>query len=195
MAKQNDSVVFLRGRRVILRPPTKADIPYFFRWLNDPDVNQYLGMFLPATEADEVEWLEKLQKTKNEQVVLMIIDAKMNKPIGTMGIHDIAWKDRRATTGAVIGEKSYWGKGYGTEAKMLLLNYAFNTLNLRKIASRVYGFNKRSRAYSEKCGYKVEAVLKREIFKNGRYHDLIIMAVFREGWLRLWEQFRKANKI
>ena len=195
MAKRNDDVVFLRGKRVYLRPPTKKDIPYCFRWLNDPEVNQYLGMFLPASELDEEAWLEKLHKTKNEQVVFIIVDAKTRKPIGIMGIHDIAWKDRRATTGAVIGEKSYWGKGYGTEAKMLVLNFAFNTLNLRKITSRVYGFNGRSKRYSEKCGYKVEATLKQEIFKNGQYHDLIMMAVFREDWLPLWEKFRKANKV
>ncbi len=61
-----------------------------------------------------------------------------------MGIHRINWKDRTATTGAVIGEKAYWDKGYGSEAKMLVLDYAFNMLNLRKICSQVLAFNKRS---------------------------------------------------
>ena len=76
---------------------------------------------------------------------------------------------------------------------MLLLNYAFNTLNLRKIVSRVVSFNRRSKAYSEKCGYKVEGVLKKDIFKDGEYHDLICMAVFKDDWLPLWEKFRKAK--
>lgn len=193
-SRMDQEVVFLRGRRVYLRPPTKEDIPLFLRWMNDSEVNQYLAVFLPTTEADESEWLDRLHRTKNEQVVLVIVDTNNHKPIGLMGIHDISWKDRRATTGAVIGEKSYWGQGYGTEAKMLLLNYAFNTLNLRKIGSRVYGFNKRSRAYSEKCGYKVEAVLKQEVFKNGKYHDLVLMAVFKEDWLPLWEKFRRTGR-
>ena len=194
MAKQNEEgVVFLRGRRVILRPPTKEDIPHFLRWMNDQEVTRYLVAYLPMTETDEVEWLERLHKKKNDGVVLVIVDAKNRKPIGLMGIHEIDWKDRRAMTGAVIGEKSYWGKGYGTEAKMLLLKYAFNTLNLRKIVSRVISFNRRSKAYSKKCGYKVEGVLKKDIFKDGEYHDLICMAVFKDDWLPLWEKFRKAK--
>jgi RimJ/RimL family protein N-acetyltransferase len=195
MPKQNDDVVFLRGRRLYLRPPTKDDIPYCLRWMNDQEVNQYLAAFLPFMEADELEWLERVHKNKERDLVFVIVDAKTKKPIGLMGIHEISWKDRRASTGAMIGEKSYWGNGYGTEAKMVLLNYAFNTLNLRKITSRVFAFNKRSKAYSEKCGYKVEAVLKQEVFKNGRYHDLIMMAVFKNGWMPLWEKFCKTGKI
>ena len=195
MTNRSDDVVFLRGKRLYLRPPTKEDIPYFLRWMNDREVSQYLAVFLPLTEADELEWLDRLRKNKECHIVFVIVDTKTGKPIGTMGISDIVWKDRRATTGAVIGEKSYWGKGYGSEAKMLLLDYAFNTLNLRKIVSHVHAFNGRSKAYSEKCGYKVEAVLKQEIFKNGRYHDLIVMAVFKKNWAPLWEKFRKANGI
>jgi RimJ/RimL family protein N-acetyltransferase len=195
MTKRNDDVIFLRGKRLYLRPPTKEDVPYLLRWMNDQEVSQYLAAFLPFMEADELEWLDRIHKNKESDVVFVIVDGRTKKPIGLMGIHRINWKDRTATTGAVIGEKSYWGKGYGSEAKMLVLNYAFNTLNLRKIASRVIAFNKRSKAYSEKCGYKVEGVLKQELFKNGRYHDSIMMAVFKKDWAPLWEKFRKANKI
>ncbi len=112
-----------------------------------------------------------------------------------MGIHRINWKDRTATTGAVIGEKAYWGKGYGSEAKKLLLDYAFNELNLRKICSGALAFNGRSQAYSKKCGYEVEGVLKQHIFKNGEYHDLVQLAVFKEQWLPLWKKFRKRGRM
>jgi RimJ/RimL family protein N-acetyltransferase len=195
MKKRSDDVVFLRGKRVHLRPPTKDDIPSFLRWMNDQEVTQYLASFLPVTEADETEWFDRLQKSKNENIVLVLVDVKSGNTIGVMGLHQISWKDRRATTGAVIGEKAYWGKGYGSEAKMLFLDYAFNILNLRKICSQVLGFNGRSQAYSKKCGYKVEAVLKRHIFKNGEYHDLIHMAVFKEDWLPLWKKFQKTGGV
>jgi RimJ/RimL family protein N-acetyltransferase len=198
MPKQQNAnhtdVVFLRGTRVHLRPPTKDDIPYLLRWMNDEEVIQYLGRFLPVTEADEMEWFDRLQKTKKEQVVFTIVEVKSGSPIGLMGLHDIDWKDRISTTGAVIGEKKFWGKGYGTEAKMLLLNYAFNSLNLRKICSRVTSFNKRSKAYSEKCGYKVEGILKQHMFKKGRHWDLILMAVFKKDWTPLWEAFQKTGR-
>jgi RimJ/RimL family protein N-acetyltransferase len=188
-------IVFLQGKKLYLRPPTKEDIPFFVRWMNDQEITQFLAVYLPITGAGEVEWLDRLQKNNDKDIVLVIVDAKTDKPIGTMGLHRINWKDRTATTGALIGEKSYWGKGYGSEAKMLLLHYAFHSLNLRKICSLVLSFNGRSKAYSEKCGYKVEGVLKEHIFKNGEYWDEIHMAVFKEDWEPLWKEFQKTGKF
>ncbi len=117
---------------------------------------------------------------------MLVVDGK---PIGTMGIHAIDYRHRIATTGALIGESGYWGKGYGSEAKMLLLEYAFNTLNLRKICSEVIAFNERSTKYSLKCGYKIEGTKKLHHYAKGQYWDVIQLAVFREDWLPLWEAF------
>lgn len=193
--KKDQDVVFLRGRRVYLRPPTEKDIPLFLRWMNDPEVNRYVSMFLPLAEADEREWLENMRRSNGEKIILVIVHKRSGRPIGTIGIHRINWKDRRATTGTAIGEKEFQNRGYGSEAKMLFLNYAFNALNLRKICSTVFGFNKRSVRYSEKCGYHVEGTLKSHVFKNGEYQDEIHMAVFREDWLPLWKKFQKAGKL
>jgi RimJ/RimL family protein N-acetyltransferase len=115
-------------------------------------------------------------------------------PIGTMGIHGIDYRHGIATTGALIGEPEYWGKGYGSEAKMLLLEYAFNTLNLRKINSEVIAYNERSTQYSLKCGYKIEGRRRLEHFAKGEYWDVIQLAVFREDWQPLWEAFYEKHK-
>ena len=105
--------------------------------------------------------------------------------IGVMGLHQINAKDGTAVTGSFIGEKQYWSKGYGTEAKKLVLGYAFNTLNLRKIRSMVYYFNGRSKRCLEKCGYHQEGVLERQNYRNGKYVDEILMAIFKEDFLKL----------
>lgn len=172
---------FLIGQRVVLRPPNETDIPLFIKWFNNPNVRRFITISFPVFFEDEKEWIEKIRKGKEENCVF-VIEMKSGKPIGTMGIHGINWIDRTATTGAVIGEKTYWGKGYGSEAKMLVLEYAFNTLNLRKITSRVIAFNKRSLAYSLKCGYKVEGRKKAQFFRHGRYWDEILMAIFAKDW-------------
>ena len=194
MTVSDNSVVFLEGKRLYLRPSCKEDVPYFLVWINDEEVRQYLNRQVPLTEAEEVEHLEESRKKKNN-VFLVIIDKKSKRPIGCMGLHDIDWKDRRATTGAVIGDKRFWNRGYGTEAKMLLLNYAFNTLNLRKICSAVLSFNKRSQTYNRKCGYRVEGVLKKQVFINGAYCDFVMMGLFKEDWLPLWEKFKKKGRL
>ncbi|MDE2037908.1 MAG: GNAT family N-acetyltransferase [Patescibacteria group bacterium] len=189
MKKKTETPVFLRGRKTILRPLSESDLPLCQKWINDPEVRVFIKNIFPMTMGAEREWLESRSK-KNDKDIILIIEVK-GRPIGSMGIHGIDWKDRTATTGALIGEKQYWGKGYGTDAKMALLDYAFNTLNLRKIMSRVIAFNARSLAYSLHCGYKVEGRLRRQHFVGGRYWDEIILGLFRSDWLKCWEKWRK----
>lgn len=185
----DSGVVFLRGKKTTLRPLQESDIPLLKKWVNDPEVRQFLKRIVPATDKHEHEWLERLHKSTDKEVVLMI---EVNgRPIGTMGIHGINWKDRTAGTGAMIGEKEFWGKGYGTDAKMALLNYAFNTLNLRKITSRVVAPNKRSLAYSLHCGYRIEGRLVKQIFAFGGYQDIIFLGLFKNQWLPYWEAYNK----
>jgi len=186
-------VKFLEAKRVYLRPLTKKDIFFLQRWINDEEVRQYLNRYLPAMETEEEEWLEHIHKNRKCHVVLMICLAEGDKPIGTMGIHRINHKDGVASTGAMIGEKSCWGKGYGTEAKMILLNYAFNTLNLRKVCSSVFAFNGRSQKYNKKCGYTIEGVRKKHHFVNGKYVDEVLMAVFKKDFMPLWRKFKKEH--
>jgi len=170
METKVERVVFLKGRKYILRPFNKeTDLVKCHRWINDPEIYQYLLYSHPMTLQGEAEWFEKLYKNKNN--VPLAIETIEGEFIGTMGLHDIKSVDRTAVTGALIGEKEFWGRGFGTDAKMTLLDYAFNTLNLRKVCSRVIAFNKRSVAYSLRCGYEIEGKLKRHIFKRGRYYD------------------------
>ena len=96
----------------------------------------------------------------------------------------INYVDGTAETGTVIGEKEFWGKGYGMVAKILLLRFAFLQLNLRKIYSRAVAFNGRSLRYSQKCGYKVEARLKNDRYCDGTYHDMVILSVYRKSWVK-----------
>ena len=187
------TIKFLICKRVYLRPLLKEDIPLLLKWINDPDVYQYLMSCLPVMEAEEEEWFKHIHRNRERNIVLMMCITDGDKPIGTMGLHGISQKDGTATTGALIGEKEYWGKGYGTEAKMVLLNYAFNILNLRKICSSVLAFNGRSQRYSEKCGYVVEGTLKKQHFANGKYVDEVLMAVFKKDFMPLWKKFKKEH--
>ena len=179
MKKNKNNVVFLAGKRVSLRPVEKEDVPDLERWINDEEVRRNLLSFLPMNKADEEEWVAGISKKKATEIVLII--TVKGKPIGTVGFH-IRPNDRNATLGIGIGEKRYWGKGYGTEAITLILRYAFNTLNLRKMCLGVIAFNKRAVACYKKCGFKEEGRLKEQHFRDGKYHDEIRMAVFADKW-------------
>lgn len=186
-------VVFLSGRTTNLRPYNKADIPMLTRWINSPDVRPFIVSVFPKTENLEEEWYEKLGK--DDKNIVLCVETKDGKPIGGMGIHSIDWLNRTATTGAILGEKEYWGQGFGTDAKLVLLDYAFNVLNLRKIHSNVIGYNERSLRYSLRCGYKEEGRLRQEKYRNGEYHDLIQLSVFREDWLPVYERYMQTGSV
>lgn len=186
----DQGVVFLEGKKVVLRPPSKSDLPLLLRWVNDPEIRGFVNQDFPTTESDEEAWLSSNSK-KNQSNIVFVIVAE-GKPIGVMGLHRINWRDGTATSGAMIGDKDCQNKGYGKEAKLLLLNYAFNTLNLRKICSQVLATNHRSIAYNRACGYKVEGVLKKHVFRHGWHQDLVELAVFRKDFFPIWRRYRKS---
>ena len=191
---RNLNFVFLKSRKVILRPPRKAtDFELCWRWNNDPEVTRYWAAHLPVTEKKEEEWFDALAKKPGE--IAFGIETLEGDLIGVLALMNINGKDRTAISGTVIGEKEYWNKGFGTDAKMILLNYAFNTLNLRKVNSFVVSHNKRSLRYNLHCGYKIEAVRKKQIFLQGRYLDEICLAVFKPDWLPIWKTYKKTGTV
>lgn len=186
-------IVFRKGKRVYLRPIQKEDLPHFVRWMNDPEITGFLKMTLPQSEADEEKWFESISNRKDTNVILAICLVGTDELIGSMGLHKIDHMSGTAMTGSCIGRKDLWGQGYGTEAKMLLLEFAFNTLNLRKIGSAVYSVNPRSKRCLEKCGYREEGCRKKQHWRQGQYVDEFIMAVFREDFAPLWENFKRES--
>jgi RimJ/RimL family protein N-acetyltransferase len=188
-------IIFRAGRQTILRLLRKStDLEACLRWINDPEVTPFLKSFLPVTEKSEEEWFDSIGKSQTN-IVLGIETLSDHVFIGIMSLNRINFKDGVATTGAVIGEKEYWGKGYGKDAKMTLLDYAFNVLNLRKICSSAKAFNERSLRYNLRCGYHKEGCRPAQFFFNGQYWDEIFLAVFRDDWLPLWKEYQKTGKL
>ncbi len=113
---------------------------------------------------------------------LLLKSKKTKTPIGTIGLHNINWVDRNATTGTVIGEAKHRGKGYSKDAKMVLLEYAFLTLGMHKIISHADARNIASIEYSKSCGYVFESRLKEHLFRNGEWVDMVSLACFYKDW-------------
>jgi ribosomal-protein-alanine N-acetyltransferase len=189
-------VVFLDlpKTRVYLRPVEKGDLPFFVRAINDEAVNKFLLTQGLITEREEEEWYESIGKRKDHDRVCSIVLKETHEVIGIIGLHKIDWINGTATTGTFIGQKDLWAKGLGTEAKMLLLKYAFFRLNLRQIYSYAYDFNKASLKYSLKCGYVKIGMYPKDTFRDGEYHDVVALMVTRENWENLWLKFEKKMK-
>ena len=168
----------LYGERVRLRAIERTDLPTFVRWFNDPDVRQYLLMSEPMSMAMEERWFEnRLNRTDD---YLFGIEAHVGDQwvhIGNNGLHRVDWKSRVAIFGIVLGEKAYWGQGYGTDATRTILQFAFGELNLHRVELDVYDFNPRGIRCYEKAGFRHEGVRRQAIFCNGQYHDVLTMSV------------------
>ena len=123
-------------------------------WLNDPEVNKYL-----ETKEATIDELKQYIKDKNEDpncLFLGIFLKENNKHIGNIKLEPIKFDDMRATMGILIGGKDYWGKGMGTEATKLLVDYAFNILDIREVNLGVISENKTAIRVYEKVGFKYE---------------------------------------
>jgi RimJ/RimL family protein N-acetyltransferase len=172
------------GERVRLRALERDDVPTFVRWFNDPEVRHYLAAYLPMSMAQEERWLEARLDAKDEFffVVEALVDDVFT-PIGTICLVGIDWKNSIANFGTMIGEKTYWGQGLGTEATRVLLRFAFEELNLHRVQLDVYDFNARAIRCYEKAGFQHEGTKRQALFRAGRYRDVHIMGILREEFL------------
>lgn len=187
-------IVFREGKRIYLRPPLTEDMRLLVKWFNDYRITRFLNCRLPTTEAEERAWIDDLHKHSEQQVPLVIVlkgrKPGLDYPIGTIQLHQIDRESGTALKGTAIGETDYWNRGYGTEASMLLLDFAFNTLNLRKIYSHVLSTNERNIGLNDKCGFTHEATLPKHYFHEGVYVDELIFAVYADTWRMLWQKTR-----
>ncbi|MBN1230617.1 MAG: GNAT family N-acetyltransferase [Anaerolineales bacterium] len=175
------------GERIRFRGAERTDLPTFVRWFNDPEVRENLLLYLPMSLASEEQWFESMIKRPPYEQVLCC-EVKKDDGwflIGNCGFASVDLRSRNAEIGISIGEKDYWDQGYGTEMMQLMIRHGFETLNLNRIMLRVYDTNPRARHVYGKVGFMMEGTLRQEIYKNGEYIDVHIMAILREEWDRM----------
>jgi diamine N-acetyltransferase len=176
------SIVY--GKRVRLRSVERSDLEKFVLWINDPDVTQGLTLFLPMSSVDEEKWFDKVLQRPQEEKPLAIDmkDGTDWRLIGNSGFFGFDWIARSAEIGIMIGEKTIWDQGYGTEVMKLLLRHGFETLNLNRVCLRVYAENKRAIRTYEKAGFVHEGRMRQAVYKHGTFSDVLYMSVLREEW-------------
>jgi RimJ/RimL family protein N-acetyltransferase len=171
----------LKGQKVTLRPPDEKDPAKFVAWFADTEVTRYLGTAFPISLAQEEDFVKRVGESKND--VWWAIEAE-GRTIGATGIHRIDWINAHAITGTVIGDKSCWRKGYGSEAMALRTEYAFRQLNLHKLKSGAFMENEPSKRALQKAGYREVGVYREDFWRDGRWHDHWECEVLRSDWER-----------
>ena len=185
----------LIGKLVRLRAiDVKKDADLFTEWMNDYEVAKFMGgTFMPMSKEKERKELRRFMN--DEHVKIFAVETlDGGNLIGSISLMGIDHHSRTAVTGTLIGDKRCWRKGYATDAKMVLLHYAFTVQNLRRISTRIVAENIGSIRCQEKCGYVREGVWKKELYTEGRYRDMVLLAVFRKGWMRRWHAYMGHKK-
>lgn len=170
----------LSGRLVHLRALEMGDLERCLGWINDPEVTRYLGSAAryPISRADEEAWLSQaVHKTRPPEIVLAIDTLDEERHIGTIALSAIDGADRKASLGIMIGEKDCWSRGFGTDAILTLLRFAFGELNLNRVWLEVHEDNQRGIACYRKCGFIEEGRLRQDRYRAGQYVDTLVMGV------------------
>ncbi|MGQ0797520.1 MAG: GNAT family N-acetyltransferase [Methanobacteriota archaeon] len=162
------------GERVLLRPLGSGDLRRLVKWFSDPRVSHFLGRTSGVTLAEEERWFREYERKVDEQVFAIEVEGKH---VGNVGLHKVDRAHRKADLGVLIGEATLWSRGYGTDAIRAALRYAFEVLGLHKVSLDVLEYNHRAiRAY-EKVGFVREGVHRQDIYKDGRFVDVVRMSI------------------
>lgn len=174
---------FWVGKRIYFRALERTDLKgAYFGWFNDQETTRYMfnGMFPNSTKRMK-DFFAEIEAGKH--VVFAICDKKNDRHFGNIGIHRINWRDGIGEYGIIIGDKRYHGKGYGEEATRMILDYAFGRVGLRRVWLGVHVGHARAVAIYKKVGFKTEGRLRKEILTDGRWHDRLVMGLFKDEYL------------
>ena len=142
------------GALVALGPLRRDLVPVYHRWTNDLDVSRTRGLSWPSTLERELATYEA-NTASATGAWFTVYERETWRPIGVAGLYEIEARHARASFGITIGEANCRGKGYGTEATRLILDYGFTRLGLENVMLTVYEFNTAGRRAYEKAGFRV----------------------------------------
>jgi RimJ/RimL family protein N-acetyltransferase len=176
----------LKSERVILRGVRREDLARLWEFNNDPEVELAGGGDPPlpqSLERLEAEFDENARKGGRDHTWFAIeADGKFIGQCVLFGFDEFRGVAHRCELGIAIGDKEYWGRGYGREAISLLVDYAFTHWNMQRVGLQVMATNDRAQRAYRAVGFVEEGRLRRHAWSNGKYVDSVCMSILREEW-------------
>jgi RimJ/RimL family protein N-acetyltransferase len=178
--------------RVYLRALEQEDYEKSYEWRQDEEIwKTVLSPRYYVSKYYEKKWTEERINNQQNNLTLVVCDRENGESIGFVHLTNIDYRNRKASFGKLIGEKQYWGKGYATEATMLMLYHGFYELGLERIEARQLIDNVASIKVNKKCGFQNEGVMRHGVLKSGEYRDLNVMSVLKDDYIRILNDGKK----
>ena len=172
----------LTGTRVVLRRHVPENISAFLRWYADPEIARLARYQATPMRPEEIERFFAARVVGPDALAMAVHEKGTDRLVGTCAFSQLDGENGSALYHITIGESDVWGRGYGTEATQLMLDHAFGTLGLHRIALYVFEFNERAiRAY-RRCGFVVEGRSRESIWRDDRWWDELAMSVLESDW-------------
>ena len=170
----------LEGKKVRLRPMEEHDLPSFVEWLADREVTRWLAeMSDPPTLEEEHEWYDR--RRSDPDSLMWAIETVDGRLVGSTELR-LEPARRKAEFGIVIGDRSQWSRGLGTEALRLVLAYAFGELELNRVELTTAEDNERAIRSYKKVGFVREGLKRQDRMVEGKFGNTLVMSILREEW-------------
>jgi RimJ/RimL family protein N-acetyltransferase len=175
----------IRTKKLGFRAIEERDLPLLADMLNDEEMSSLVvGWSFPVSLEQQKQWFARQLADQHNQ--RWMVETAEGQTIGLTGLWSIDWINRNAMTGLKLAAKDTRGKGYGTDAIMGVMAYAFGQLGFERMWSEILVYNVPSyKAYVEKCGWKVEGISRRAVFRAGEFHDMYQVGILRDEFLAL----------
>lgn len=179
---------------IYLRGLENKDYKTSVNWRQDTIIwDMVVGPRYYVSETYEKIWVDQHINDQTKNLVLGVCEKTNNQLIGYVYLNNIDYHNRNAIFAKLIGDRAFWGKGYGTQATMLMLYHAFYELGLKRVYAVQLLNNHASIRVNQKCGFVNEGILRKAVFKSGNYQDLNIMGVLKEDYDQILEQHEGMN--
>lgn len=171
----------MKSDGITLREVRETDLEPLFEWLNDVELRNLSAAYRPVSWLEHVKWVTDILKSGQENFFVIAFD---DSPIGVVHLTNVSQIHRSAEFSIRIGDSKYRGKGYGTQALRLLMEFCWNHMNLHRLALYVLTSNTPAIKSYQKVGFENEGCLREAVYINGRWHDLNIMSILNPNELK-----------
>lgn len=181
--------MILKGKKVTLRPIEHEDIEFIRNLINDPWMEERIvGWCLPLSKKDQEEWYANYKNSS--QHIRFIIESETDGVVGLTGLVNIDYKNGVADSAGMRVKRDIQSKGIATDAYMTMFKYAFSELRLHRVNTSALEQNEISLHVMEKVGCKREGIRRDVVFKQGKYHNLIMCGILDSDY---WQRAEEMN--
>jgi len=172
----------IEGKTIALRCLEQDDLPLVAQWRNQQEIRRSFFHKALIPLSGQRKWYERYLDKGTDQI-FVAVTVPDGRPVGMIGLYRIDPLNHKAELGStIVGDRSQWGKGLGSEMISLLLDYAFTDLNLNRVYAYAIDYNQASVKAKLKCGFTIEGTMREDHYTNGRYHDVYLLGITRADW-------------